>query len=148
MDRQPSVLIVDRSEETCEVLQTVLQRRGVRTLSTHRTAAAQELVRRHEPDLIVFDLEIDDAPGGEPRRQEMFFDGPSDYQPRIILLGNLRGRNAEPPRGEFVAKPYHYGPLIRKIEELLDRDIRAGNLGRADVVRHSRSRSGQPLRAD
>ena len=26
-----------------------------------------------------------------------------------------------PPEGEFVRKPYHYGPLIRKIEELLAR---------------------------
>ena len=39
----------------------------------------------------------------------------------MILLGKVR-RNAAAtvPRGEFFAKPYHYGPLIRRIEEILD----------------------------
>ena len=61
MDGQPSVLIVDRSEETREVLQTVLERRGVRTLAAGRTAAGLDLARRHQPDLIVLDLELDDV---------------------------------------------------------------------------------------
>ena len=39
-------------------------------------------------------------------------------------------------------KPYHYGPLIRKIEELLASGTQSGSLGRADAVRHPRSRSG------
>ena len=61
VDGQPSVLIVDRSEETREVLQTVLERRGVRTLAAGRTAAGLDLARRHQPDLIVLDLELDDV---------------------------------------------------------------------------------------
>jgi hypothetical protein len=31
-----------------------------------------------------------------------------------------------PPRGASLAKPYHFAPLIRKIEELLDSAVRAG----------------------
>lgn len=108
MNGQQSVLIVDRSEETREVLQTALERRGVRTLSASRAEKGLELARQCHPDLVVLDLEMDDMPGEE------FSD-----QPRLVILGSLRRQGNCLPSGEFVAKPYHYGLLIRKIEELL-----------------------------
>jgi CheY-like chemotaxis protein len=121
LNGQRSVLIVDQSEETREVLQTVLERRGVRTLAAGRAGKALELARRHHPDLVVLDLEMDDMPaeqfcgtgdaGGTPALQ---------YQPQFVLLGSLRRQGNDLPGSEFVAKPYQYGPLIRKIEELLD----------------------------
>ena len=40
-----------------------------------------------------------------------------------MLLGNLRGWRTLLPQGEFVPKPYHYAPLIRKIEQLLETSI-------------------------
>jgi hypothetical protein len=46
---------------------------------------------------------------------------PSHYQPQMILLGSMRGVPKRLPEGEIVRKPYHYGLLIRKIEELLER---------------------------
>jgi DNA-binding response OmpR family regulator len=109
LNGQHSVLIVDRSQETREVLQTVLERRGVHTLATGRAAAGVELIRRHHPDLVVLDLETEDLADGE------FSD-----QPRLVLLGSMRRQGDRLPGGEFVAKPYHYSALIRRIEELLD----------------------------
>ena len=133
MDGQHSVLIVDRSQETREVLQTALERRGVRTLSAGRPEKGRELARLHQPDLIVLDLELDDSSAeqfstspcgpGVPPAIHLADQSPASqtqpYQPRMILLGNLRGWRDRLPEGEFVRKPYHYGPLIRKIEELL-----------------------------
>jgi CheY-like chemotaxis protein len=121
MDDQRSVLIVDRSEETREVLQTVLERHGVRTLSAGHSAAGLELARQHHPDLIVLDLELDDV---DRCAAELAADWPQNtparqYQPHLVLLGNLRRWRDRAQGGEFVPKPYHYGPLIRKIEELL-----------------------------
>jgi DNA-binding response OmpR family regulator len=119
LNGQRSVLIVDQSEETREVLQTALARRGVRTLATGRAAEGIELVRRHQPDLVVLDLEVDDMPadgfgdcgaGETPAPQS---------GPRYVLLGSLRRQENLAPGGEFVAKPYHYGLLMRRIEELL-----------------------------
>jgi CheY-like chemotaxis protein len=150
LNGQPSVLIVDRSEETREVLQTALERRGVHTLSARRAETGMRLARRHRPDLIVLDLELDDAPCGagvspaflgEPQGDSPIFvdhccaTAPAkmgtvpEYQPRLILLGNLRRWRDRLPQGEFVSKPYHYGPLIRKIEELLASDTPAGSFG-------------------
>ncbi len=124
MNGQRSVLIVDRSQETREVLQTVLERRGVRTLAAGRAETGLELARRHHPDLVVLDLEMDDAPA--ERFSTCGSDGApdSEYQPRFVLLGSLRRQGNGLPGGEFLAKPYQYGLLIRKIEELLADDTR------------------------
>ena len=40
-------------------------------------------------------------------------------RPRCYCSGDVAARSDLLPPGEFVRKPYHYGPLIRKIEELL-----------------------------
>ncbi len=116
MDSQQSVLIVDSSEETREVLQMALERRGLRIFSANRATAGLELARRHHPDLIVLDLEVEGPRAENPS-------GPFAEQSRsdsagLVLLGTVR-RGTPPADGEFVAKPYHYGSLIRKIEELL-----------------------------
>jgi CheY-like chemotaxis protein len=127
---QPSVLIVDSSEETREVLQTALERRGVRILAARCTRQGLELARTHHPDLIVLDLEFEGA-AAEPRDTSAPFavQSRADRAP-LIVLGSVR-RPHRAPAGtmpawsawsadaEFVAKPYHYGPLIRRIEELL-----------------------------
>jgi CheY-like chemotaxis protein len=129
LDGQRSVLIVDRSDETREVLQTVLERRGVRTLAARRREKGLELARRHHPDLVVLDLEMEDTPAeefcgaGVPPANRGADETPvsqPQYQPQLVLLGSLRRQGKGLPGGEFVAKPYHYGLLIRKIEELLD----------------------------
>ena len=118
LDSRRSVLIVDRLEETREVLQTALERRGMRTFTASRAAWGLELARRHHPDLIVLDLELDDsgpadlcAPFAERSRM--------DRTP-LVILGSIRRGGVDLPDGEFVPKPYHYGPLISKIEELLN----------------------------
>jgi CheY-like chemotaxis protein len=117
LDSQRSVLIVDSSEETREVLQTALERRGVRTLAASRVEQGLKLAQEHHPDLIVLDLEIDGA-GSERASWPLAEQSRLDHAP-LVLLGSLRRRTTE-PEGEFVLKPYHYGPLIRKIEELLE----------------------------
>jgi PleD family two-component response regulator len=117
LDCQPSVLIVDSSEENREVLQTALQRRGLRILAASRACEGIELAREHHPDLIVLNLELDDT-GPESVSAPFAEHSRADGAP-LVLLGSVR-RHHPRPDGEFVAKPYHYGPLVRKIEDLLD----------------------------
>jgi CheY-like chemotaxis protein len=114
---QHSVLIVDRSEETREVLQTALERRGYRIFATDAAQDGIDLARRHRPDLIVLDLELDDSDPENlyaPFAQQCGTEGGS-----LVALGSIR-RDARLGGGEFVPKPYYYGPLIRKIEEILE----------------------------
>ena len=119
MDDQRSVLIVDPSAETREVLQTALLRRGVRAFSADRATAGLELARRHHPDLVVLDLELDDA-SQEDLSAPIAEQCRRDETP-MIVLGSVRRSAPEASVAQFVAKPYHYAPLVRKIEELLDR---------------------------
>jgi CheY-like chemotaxis protein len=109
LDVPRSVLIVDPSEESREVLQTALERRGLRTFSAGEARRGLDLARRHHPDLIVLDLELDDC------GTDQF----GENNTPLVLLGSLR-RGDPLTAGEFVPKPYHYAPLIRKIEELLE----------------------------
>jgi DNA-binding response OmpR family regulator len=121
LDRKLSVLIVDRSEETREVLQTALSRRGMHTFTAKHASDGVELTRQHHPDLIVLDLESDNV--NMDRQTPPFWAGQKGETVPVILLGSLRRNQPQIPGSEFVSKPYHYGPLIRRIEELLKSEV-------------------------
>ena len=109
------VLIVDRSEETREVLTTALERRGFRVLAAGRAWQGAELARFHHPDVVVLDL---DSLGRSPEAAYARFTRELVERPtHSILLGSRRPADRS-LRGRFVRKPYQYGPLIRRIEEL------------------------------
>ncbi len=116
MDSRRSVLIVDASDETCVVLQTALERRGVRTMAASQAKLGLALAQQHHPDLIVLDLEID--PCGLDEVAGCFAEQSRMDHTSLVLLGKVR-RKDPLPRGEYVAKPYHFAPLIRRIEEIL-----------------------------
>jgi DNA-binding response OmpR family regulator len=111
------VLVVDRSEETREVLQTALQRRGVATLAAAEPRRAVQLAAEHRPAVIVLDVDGDDVP---PDWLAPLYQSPDGRPAHMILLGSIRRGTCTTAAGDFFAKPYHYGPLIRKIEELLE----------------------------
>jgi CheY-like chemotaxis protein len=110
------VLIVDGSNESRQILRTALERRGMRIFEAARSEDGLALARRHRPDLIVLDLEIAAADDGTDPGD--FAACAADFETSLVLLGTAR-RRATAPAGQFVAKPYHYQPLILKIEQLL-----------------------------
>jgi CheY-like chemotaxis protein len=117
-----SVLIVDRCSESREVLRMALARRGVRVLESSGAADALALVRLHRPDVTILDLDATgaDRPTAADFAEIAEFDGGT-----LIVLGSAREYQSA-QCGEYVPKPYHYGPLILKIEELLrERQYRA-----------------------
>jgi len=109
------VLIVDRSAENREVLRTALQMRGADILEASQPELGLALAREHHPSVIVLDLEIE---AGSAAAQAIDAESQAQQTP-IVLLGSARRARQNFPAGQFVAKPYHYAPLIRKIEELL-----------------------------
>lgn len=113
----PSVLIVDRSAESREVLRTVLASRGVRILEAAGASQGLELCRRHHPEVVVLDLDSAAPHDDEMRRAYQSQTAGDDAS--LVVLGTLR--DAAPDQGRYVPKPYHYAPLIRTIEELLKR---------------------------
>ena len=121
--RSASVLIVDRSEESRDVLRTILETRGVNILEATRPAEGLELLREQHPRVVVLDLDVDDC---DPTELQVAFEDESRrHETSLVLLGRVTGANRSanadnrPDVSQVIAKPYHYGPLIRTIEQLL-----------------------------
>ncbi|MGI9457025.1 MAG: response regulator [Aeoliella sp.] len=116
--RNPCVLIVDQSAESREVLRALLERSGRMAIEASRPDEAAEVTERERPQLIVVDADSDRSAGGEAtlrlHRAARRTDTP------IVVLGQV-GRVKTPlAPGEWVAKPYHYGDLLRRIEDVLE----------------------------
>jgi DNA-binding response OmpR family regulator len=108
-------LIVERSSEIRDVLRAALERRGWHIYEASRADLGLELARRHRPDLVVLDL--DEQPAGAEALSDEFSRSQSAAPTPVILIGTVRSIRAT--GGAFIAKPYHYQPLISKIEQLL-----------------------------
>lgn len=112
-----TVLIVDSSEETREVLSTVLERDGVKTVSTAIPRRGIELAQEVRPDLIVLDLETQLLSPQETIAS--FTENEEIADTPFVLLGTAKIDQTK-MNDNFVSKPYHYAPLIQKIKEMLD----------------------------
>jgi CheY-like chemotaxis protein len=116
---QSSVLIVDESADCREVLSTLLRLRGVHTFEAAGARQGLDMLRRHQPSVVVLDLESDEADDETIRRQ--IDDQSRESQAAVIFLGVTSRPPDEPAEGHVIRKPYHYAPLIRTIEGLLER---------------------------
>jgi CheY-like chemotaxis protein len=110
-------LIVDRSRESREVLRTILELRGASTLETDQPERACQLAEEFRPDLIV--LDVDSDPSGRRNATDELRETAGRTATPIVILGSLRRSCGQLPAGQILAKPYHYGTLIRRIDDLL-----------------------------
>jgi DNA-binding response OmpR family regulator len=113
---RPTVLVVDPSDETLEVLRTALAHQGAEILSARRAEQGLDMALRHRPAVIVLDEDSESCWSGQLAAQ--FDDAARRNSASLLVLGAARRRHRL-PMGEFMAKPYHYAPLIRRIELLL-----------------------------
>ena len=118
MQPNPSVLIVDPSEDTRAVLRTALARQGVRVLEADARSQGLSIAEAEHPDVIVVDL--DDPAEETPAVLESFSDRGESADTPIVILGTARQKKSA-SSGDFFTKPYHYAPLIRTIEQRLER---------------------------
>ena len=114
----PRILIVDESADSREVLSMLLARHGATTIEARRPNQAIALADQEPVDLIVFDAESDRSDSGSGT-DDLKAAASRNGTP-IVILGTVRNRKKRPEEGQFLAKPYHYGQLINKIENLLD----------------------------
>ncbi len=113
----PRVLIVDASRESREVLRMLLELRGATTIEADDPEQALQITDTVRPDLILFDADSDATSTGTPTN-ELRAAATRNHTP-IVILGKLRQLHDSLQSGQIVTKPYHYGPLIRKIDGLL-----------------------------
>jgi len=110
------VLIIDRSADSRDVFRTVLERRGLEILEATEFRAGLDAIRQFHPQVVVMDLESTEEHSAAARR--LLSSELADCDSRFVLLGAWAdGGTAE---NHLVRKPYRYGPLVRKIEQLAD----------------------------
>ena len=117
--RSRSVLIVDYSDESREVLRTVLERRGVSILEARQGVEGLKILRQQHPDVVVVDLENDHD--GEGSLENAYHDESQRNETSLVVLGRVSAHRDTGRCSQVISKPYHYGPLIRTIEQLLER---------------------------
>lgn len=117
MSPAPRVLIVDESPENGEVLRALVERTGAEVVLTRRPLEALALAEQSPPDLIVVDADSDSSADRASSRELRQAAGRMDTP--IVFLGAWGGKKTPLEAGQVVSKPYHYGPLVRKIEDLL-----------------------------
>jgi DNA-binding response OmpR family regulator len=76
-------------------------------------------MRKHCPDVVILDADSDAADDDTICRQ--IGEQTRQGQASVVLLGVAQRRSGPAAHDHVVAKPYHYAPLIRKIEQLLER---------------------------
>ncbi len=116
-DVQRRVLIVDESDESREVLRTILERRGVEIVEAVEGRQGLTLAGSCCPDLIVLDLET--LPGEDVGLRDQYDRQSKSNRTPILLLGTVTACDQASSHGSVMAKPYHYGPLLRTIEGML-----------------------------
>ena len=116
---KPRVLIVDESDDSRQVLRTALERRGIEIFEATHARQGLDIAREQHPRVIVLDLEVhaeEDRAACDQLDTEV-----SGEETHLIVIGGARIRSdpSHSGAGSRIAKPYHFGPLIRKIESYL-----------------------------
>lgn len=123
LDQRKRVLIIDQSADSRSVFRTVLERRGVHIFEARGTRQALDIVRQQRPEVVVLDWES--ATADDPSLRAACESEVASHGAELVILGNLR-RSELMPEQHLVRKPYHYGPLIRKIEQLIEHSVDDG----------------------
>jgi DNA-binding response OmpR family regulator len=116
-----SILIVEDNKETSFLLSAYLEREGFRTISAYNGRQGLELLREHDPVLVILDLMLPHVDGWEVCREVR---RSSDVP---ILILSARGEEHERIRGltlgadDYVVKPFSPGELVARVNNILRR---------------------------
>jgi DNA-binding response OmpR family regulator len=142
---EPLVLVVDDEPGIVDFVEIGLRHEGYRVRSSSTAAGGLELLRSHQPDVVILDVGLPDADGFDLLAT---LRGESDV-PVIMLTarGQLedRVRGLELGADDYIAKPFHFAELLARIRAHLRRraprnaGIRVGDLS-LDPRRHSATR--------
>ena len=109
-----SVLIVDDSPDSREVLRAVLELRGWKIIEADDAQDGLAKANELHPDVIVLDTDT----ANDSAVEASYDDASRQNNASLVVIGQARYNVAPSERHRIVAKPYHYAPLVRTIDEL------------------------------
>ena len=113
---QRSVLIVDDSRDSREVLRAVLELRGWNIIEADDASDGLHKADEFRPDVIVLDADARSAGGND--LQASYDDASRRNNASLVVIGQARFNGPDDARHRVISKPYHYAPLVRTIDEL------------------------------
>ena len=145
----PIVLIVDDEKDLRQLLDFNLKQAGYRTLHAASGAEALAQVARHEPDLILLDLNLPDVAGTEVARRLK-----ADPETREIPIVMLTARGGEADRiagfelgaDDYVPKPFSVRELVLRLNVVRRR--LSAPIGAPPAPATSRVLVGGPITVD
>jgi two-component system cell cycle response regulator DivK len=113
------ILIVEDNELSLKLLNDVLEFHGYTIISTHLGAAAVDLARQHQPDLILLDIQLPDIAGTEAAGRLK-----ADEETRAIpiiavtafAMSGDRTKILESGCDDYVSKPFSVLGLLALVE--------------------------------
>jgi DNA-binding response OmpR family regulator len=120
-DSRAHVVVVDDEEPLVRLITRYLEREGYEVTAAHDGAAALDLIRRAEPDVIILDLMLPGIDGLEVARQVRTF---SDA---YILMLTAKTEEVDRIVGlqvgadDYVTKPFSPGELVARVQAMLRR---------------------------
>lgn len=117
---RPRVLVIDDDDVVADLLRDVLSSEGYAVATAAHGAQALEMIRIHEPRLILADLRMPMMDGWAFLRQ-LRRDG--ERRMKVIIISALPRAAAEATALEadgFVAKPFELDELLRVVRRALE----------------------------
>lgn len=122
MKTPPQLLIVDDQSMNVDILQTRLAVHGYDILTATDGAAALELARTHQPDLILLDIMMPKMDGIEVC-QRLKGDAALPFMPIIMVTAMAESRDVvaglEAGADEYLTKPIDQAALVARVKSML-----------------------------
>lgn len=118
------ILVVDDEPSICDLLQTVLARKGHEVVTVQEGRKAFQLFRRDRPDVTILDLRLPDIDGIEVLRQ---IHAVNPHHPVIILTGRATEADEQQARElgviEFLQKGFSLHALGEALLRALNQSV-------------------------
>ncbi len=118
---QRQILIVEDDEDTAEVVCTLLEEAGFRTMAVDRGDLALTEIAAESPDLVLLDINLPDINGLDVLRSVRSH----SFLPMIVLSGFGKDRDRvlalEAGADDYMAKPFSPEELVARVRALLRR---------------------------
>ncbi len=139
-----AILIVDDDDDQRRILELLLKHYGFEVFTAADGAAALEIMRSGEPDLVLLDVNMPGLDGFQVCKR--IKDNPATRLTPVVLVTTLtavedRVRGIEAGADDFLSKPVDQNELLARTRSLLNLKAYVDELENAEAVLYSLARS-------
>ena len=116
---RPRILVIDDDDAVCEVLREALSDEGYAVATVPHGAAALELVKHHQPAVIILDLRMPIMDGWSFAEQYRRQVKPAATLILLSALKDIEGSAKRIGAAAYIQKPFELSDVFAKIESCI-----------------------------